>query len=145
MTRSTRLEVRRCAVEDPATSTRLEAVCVACGGDLVVVVCGGAGYHVGAAALAISIPSIKDPATLTNSSYLVSVPGHKEEALARDGSLELSRALERNVVVTVGIHDDLIAKDRIQGYVELFRKLMAEIVRDQQISGPTSSPPPHSC
>ena len=126
------LGIRRCAVEDAASSTRLEAVCVPCGDDLVVVVCGGERYHVGAAALAISIPSLKDPATRTSSSSLVSVPGHKEEDLARDGSLALSRALERNVVMTVGIHDDGITKERIRGYVELFGRLVDEIARDQR-------------
>jgi hypothetical protein len=126
--RSKTLEVRRCHVEDAPTSTRLEAVCVECGEDLVVVVCGGVRYHVGAAALAISIPSLKDPSTPTNSSYLVAVPGHKEEGLARDGALRLSRALRRNVVMTVGIHDDEITSERIGHYVALFGRLMDEIV-----------------
>jgi hypothetical protein len=128
----TGLDIRRCAVEDDRSSTRLEAVCVSCGEDLVVVVGGGARYHVGAAALAISMASLKDPSTRTNSSSLVSVPGHKEEDLARDGSLALSRALERNVVMTVGIHDEAITKERIRGYLELFGRLVEEIARDQR-------------
>lgn len=132
MTQSTQLELRRCRVEDAPSSTSLEAACIAAGEDLVVVVCGGVRYHVGAAALAISIPSIKDPSTRTNSSYLMAVPGHKEEELARDGALRLSRALRRHVVMTVGIHDEEITKDRILAYVELFGRLMDEIARDQQ-------------
>ena len=139
------LEVRRLHVESGggeeaageggAAPVRLDAVCVACGDDLVVVVGGGERHHVGAAALAISIPSIKDPARPTNSSYLVSVPGHKEEDLARSGSLALSRALRTNVVVTVGIHDDGISPARIQEYVTLFRRLMDAVVEDQRSAG----------
>ena len=126
------LEVRRCQVEDAPTSTRLEAVCVGCGDDLVVVVGGGERYHVGAAALAISIPSLKDPSTPTTSSYLAAVPGHKEEELARGGALRLSRALHRHVVMTVGIHDDGITKERVAAYVALFERLVDEIARGER-------------
>jgi hypothetical protein len=129
------LEVRRCAVEDAATATRLEAVCVACGGDLVVIIGGGARYHVGAAALALSLPSLKDPSTPATSSYLVAVPGHKEEELARDGALRLARALRRHVVMTVGIHDDDITRERIAGYVALFERLVDEIARVERARG----------
>jgi gallate decarboxylase subunit D len=129
---TTTLETRRCAVEDAASGARLEAVCVSCGRDLVVVVGGGAAYHVGATALALSLPSIQDPAHLTNSSYLAAVPGHKEEDLARDGSLRLSKALSRTVVVTVGIHEDGMSTDRIRRYVALFDRLVDAIVADQQ-------------
>lgn len=106
---------------------RIEAVCVACGDDLIVVVGGGTHYHCGTVALTISMPSIKDPQKKTNSTYQVPVPGHKEEALAREGSLILSRSLERNVVMSVGIHVDQISKDGIGEYVEQFYRLVDRI------------------
>jgi hypothetical protein len=131
------LEVRRNEVLDEATGARLEAVCVSAGADLVVAVGGGERPHVGAAALALSLPSLKDPARLTNSTSLLAVPGHKEEELAREGALRLSRALARNVVVTVGIHDDGISAERIAAYVALFARLVDEIAADQRRSGRT--------
>lgn len=102
----------------------IEAVCVECGADLIVVVGGGSRYHCGAVALSISMPSIKDPQKLTNSTYQVPVPGHKEEALAREGSLVLSRALNRNVVISVGIHEENLPKERISYYVEQYYALI---------------------
>ena len=120
-------EVRTFRVLHDKPPSHLEAVCVRCGRDLVVVVCGGARPHIGAAALGLSLPSIKDAERRTVSSPLLSVPGHKEEDLARDGSLRLSRRLETNVVVTVGIHDDAITKEGIDRYVELFGQLMEKI------------------
>ena len=120
-------QVRNFRVLHDSPPSHLEAVCVSCGRDLVVVVCGGARPHIGAAALGLSLPSTKDAKRRTVSSYLVSVPGHKEEDLARDGSLRLSRQLETNVVVTVGIHDDAITKEGIERYVELFGQLMEKI------------------
>jgi gallate decarboxylase subunit D len=131
------LEVRRNVVEDQATGARLEAVCVSTGADLVVAVGGGERPHVGAAALALSLPSLADPARLTNSTSVLAVPGHKEEELARDGALRLSRALARTVVVTVGIHDDAIPPARIAAYVALFARLVDEIAADQRRAGPT--------
>jgi hypothetical protein len=123
----TSLGVRRVQVEDAASGAHLEAVCVSAGPDLVVAVGGGERPHVGAAALGLSLPSLKDPARLTQSSSLLSVPGHKEEDLARRAALELARRLARNVVVTVGIHDDAITPERIAAYVALFERLLDEI------------------
>ncbi|HET6411205.1 MAG TPA: hypothetical protein VFG53_04030 [Anaeromyxobacter sp.] len=129
------LEVRRFEVEDSETRARLEAVCVACGEDLVVVVGGGERYHVGAVALALSVESVAPPLHRTNSSYLLSVPGHKEEDLARAGSLRLSRALGKSVVVTAGVHEDRIAPERIALYQELHERLIDLIARAFEAPG----------
>jgi len=135
------LTVRRCSVADASGEVRLEAACVAVGEDLVVVVGGGRRYHLGAAALAISIPSLKDPKARTTSSYLASVPGHKEEDLAREGALQLARALERQVVVTVGIHEDAIPSHRIQAYLALFDRLIERVIADERREGPAGGRP----
>jgi len=129
------LTLRRCSVTDASGEARLEAASIGVGEDLVVVVGGGERYHVGAAALAISIRSLKDPRVRTTSSYLASVPGHKEEALAREGALLLARALERQVVVTVGIHDDAIPRHRIQSYLALFDRLMRRVIALEKREG----------
>ncbi len=131
-----RLEIRPFQVEDEQEAARLEAVCVAVGDDLVVVIGGGARYHVGAAALAISVPGATDPARKTSSSSLMSVPGHKEEDLARTASLRLSRALGKTVVVTAGIHDDAITPERIACYLRLHERLVETIERAYQSRSP---------
>lgn len=123
----TALDVRRFAVDLDGSPHRIEAVCIECGADLVVVVGGGSRYHCGAVALTLSLPAIKDPQRLTNSTYQVPVPGHKEEALAREGSLVLSRALRRNVVMSVGIHEDDLPKERIRYLVSQFNALVEQI------------------
>jgi uncharacterized SAM-binding protein YcdF (DUF218 family) len=105
----------------------LQATCVQCGTDLVVVVGGGERFHVGAAALGLSVPSLSDPDRLTVSSSVLAVPGHKEDELARDMSRELSRALARSVVVTVGIHEDGLEPAGIEAYRLLFRRLVERI------------------
>ena len=139
MQQATRMEIRRFEASAPGSTAELEAVCIGCGADLVVVVGGGERYHVGAVALGLSLPSLKDPSRRTTSGYLVPVPGHKEEDLAREASLRLSRALERNVVVTVGIHDDAITKARVQEYVDAFHRLVEAIER--AYLGPSTAAP----
>lgn len=119
----------RVAVDDRAFPGEIEAVCVEVGEDLVVVVGGGSRYHCGAVALSISIPSLKDPHKLTNSTYQAPVPGHKEEALAREGSLLLSKALRKNVVMSVGIHVDDLPKDKIAVYTDHFYALIDQVAR----------------
>ena len=121
------MEVRFFEVPAPQSEYKIEAVCVSCGEDLIVVIAGGSHYHLGSLGLTISMPSIKDSTKLTNSTYQVPVPGHKEESLAREASYKLSRNLRRNVVVTVGIHADLISKELIQAYVEQFNELVKQI------------------
>ncbi len=119
-------------VEDPEYPGTIEAVCVACGEDLVVVVGGGSRYHCGAVALSICIPSLKDPQKRTHSTYQVPVPGHKEEGLAREGSLLLSKALGSSVVMSVGIHVDDLPKDKITVYTDGFYALVDQIARAGQ-------------
>ena len=121
------MTVRRFDIDLAGFDSKIEAVCVECGADLIVVVGGGTRYHCGTVALTISLPSIKDPKKLTNSTYQVPVPGHKEEALAREGSLILSRVLARNVVMSVGIHVDNIPKESIPYFVDRFYKLVDQI------------------
>jgi hypothetical protein len=114
------MEIRHFELPAPQSEHKIEAVCIACGEDLIVVIGGGSRYHLGSLGLTISMPSIKDPQVLTNSTYQLTVPGHKEEALAREASFQLSKKLRRNVVVTVGVHEDNLSKEGIKAYSECF-------------------------
>lgn len=109
------------------TAGLMEAVCIECGPDLIIVIGGGSRYHLGAAALSLSLPSLKDASKLTNSTYQVPVPGHKEETLAREGSLVLSRSLQRNVLLSVGIHEENPSRERISYLAEQFFQLVQQI------------------
>jgi len=122
-----RPQVSAFSVEEGEPPSRLHARCVRCGKDLVVVVCGGVRPHIGAVALGLNWPSPNDENRRSTTSSLLSVPGHKEENLAREGSLRLSRELGTSVVVTVGIHDDGITQEGIARYLHLFDRLIAEI------------------
>ena len=131
--RQDEMAVQRFEVGVAESPYKVEAVCVEAGADLVVVVGGGARYHCGAVGVSLSLPSLKEVDKLTQSTYQVAVPGHKEEALAREGSRELARLLQRNVVMSVGIHEDDLSKDGIQRYTEAFNDLIEVIGRAYKI------------
>ena len=132
--RQDELAVRRFELGVEGSLYKVEAVCVEVGADLVVVIGGGQRYHCGAVGLSLSLPSLKEADRLTQSTYQLPVPGHKEEALAREGSRELARLLERNVVVCVGIHEDDLSKDGIQRYTEAYNALVDMIGGAYQVS-----------
>ena len=127
------MTVRRFELAVAESAYRIEAVCVEAGADLVVVIGGGERYHVGALGLTITLPSIKDEEKLTHSTYQIPVPGHKEEALAREGSRELVRLLNRNVVLSVGIHEDDLTQEGIQQYMDAFNALVDMIGQAYQV------------
>ena len=121
------LNIRRFEQVVADSSYKVDSVCVECGADLVVVIGGGERYHIGAIGLTIASPNLKDTNRLTHSTYQIPVPGHKEEALAREGSLLLSQRISRNVVLSVGIHQEHLSQDGIQRYVEAFYALIERI------------------
>lgn len=125
--RQDEMAVRRFELGVAGSPYKVEAVCIEVGADLVVVVGGGQRYHCGAVGLSLSLPGLKEADKLAQSTYQVPVPGHKEEALAREGSRELARLLKRNVVVSVGIHEDDLSKEGIQHYMDAFDALIDEI------------------
>ena len=121
------LNIRRFEQVVADSSYKVDSVCVECGADLVVVIGGGERYHIGAIGLTIASPNLKDTNRLTHRTYQIPVPGHKEEALAREGSLLLSQRISRNVVLSVGIHQEHLSQDGIQRYVEAFYALIERI------------------
>jgi hypothetical protein len=127
--RQAEMNIRRFDMAVEGAHGKLEAVCVECGADLIVVIGGGERYHCGALGLTLTLPSLKDAGRLTHSTYQIPVPGHKEEALAREGSLLLARRLSRNVVLSAGIHEDDLSQDGIQRYSEAFYVLVERIAQ----------------
>ena len=134
------LGVLRVAVA--AAGRRLEAVCVECGPDLVVVVGGGARPHVGASALALSLPSLQDPAHLTQSAATwPPSPATRRRGWPATGRSAWRGRLRRHVVVTVGIHDDGLDRAGIEGYLALFDRLVERVARAAAAPGREAGAP----
>ena len=106
---------------------QINAVAVTCGDDLVVTVGGGTHPHIGAIAMAMNYPSLKNPDRLTTTGSLLGLPGHKEDLIAREAAFKLSRSLGTTVTVCAGIHIDDASQDDIEHLVEIFNALIDQI------------------
>lgn len=79
------------------------------GGDLVVVLWGGAA-HIGAVAIAQPRPSRRDPHLRRASTSVFTLLGHEEDVVVKRVAERLAAALDRTAVVSAGLHwDDLTA------------------------------------
>lgn len=92
---------------------QIHAEALVIGEDLVISIWGGSRPHVGAVALAIPRPSLKDPAVIGSTSSVLTRLGHKEDDIVKRVSERVSAALNRVVVVSAGIHWDDISQEEI--------------------------------
>jgi gallate decarboxylase subunit D len=120
---------------------KLEALLKPLGPDLLVAVWGGTHPHVGAVALAVPRPSLKDKKKTSATSSVLTLLGHKEDLTSKMISETLAAALKRNVVVTVGIHWDNLKAEEIQRIVELTERLTLKIIEKAGAPSPQPSPP----
>ena len=104
---------------------RVNAEVLLIGNDVVVSIWGGTRPHVGAVALAIPRPSLKNQRATSATSSVFTRLGHKEDDIVKRFSEQVSAGVNRVVVVTAGIHWDGIAP----GGVEIVRSLCDEISR----------------
>ena len=109
-------------VKTKTGSYDLEAGVKLIGDDLLVAIWGGEKPHIGAVSVAQPRPSLNDPSKTSATASVICLLGHKEDELAKAVSEVLTAALNRQVVVTAGIHWDHIKPEGIQ-----------KIIRNSQI------------
>ncbi len=120
---------------------KLEALVKAVGRDLLVAVWGGTHPHIGAVALALPRPSLRDKKKTSATSSVLTLLGHKEDVTARTISEVLASALKKNVVVTAGIHWDNLNPEEIQTIVNMTERLTRKIIEKVGSPSPQPSPP----
>ena len=92
----------------------LQARVILVGDDLLVSIWGGTHPHIGAVALALPRPSLKDKKKTSATSSVLTVLGHKEDQTVKAVSETLSAILKKNTVVTAGIHWDNLKAEEIK-------------------------------
>ena len=98
------------------------------GEDILVALWGGVRPHIGAIGIAVPRPSLKDPKRRSATSSNFTFVGHKEDALVKEISEKLAARLERNVVVTAGVHWDDITAREIRSVESLLRRMSVQII-----------------
>jgi hypothetical protein len=99
------------------------------GNDLVLSLWGGSRPHIGAVAVALPRQSLRDPQKVSSTSSVFTLLGHKEDIIAKAFSERLSSALNRVVVVTVGIHLDRIDEKGIEKFIENCDRACGQVLR----------------
>ena len=93
---------------------RIELVAVATMEGLIVVIGGGEKSHVGATAIAVPGPSLKDPTRLSVTTSIFTLLGHKDNAVAKPAAEIIARELGIPVVVVAGIHIERARSEEIE-------------------------------
>jgi len=99
------------------------------GSDILVVLTGGRS-HIGAVSIAQPRPSIKDTKKISSTSSVFTRVGHKEDLVAKQMSEELSKELNKMVVVAAGIHWDKLKKKDIGLIIEMCRTITKKIIAE---------------
>ncbi len=89
------------------------------GDDLVVVISGGRG-HIGAVGAGTSCGGMAVSSVLT-------VPGHRDDRIAKDAAERITKALRCNCAVVAGVHYDDITAQEIKDVLILSSSLVDEL------------------
>ena len=119
--------MKRLALSSQGGRYQIHATAMLIGDDLLVATWGGIKPHIGAVAVALPRPSLADPQITSSTSSVFTLLGHKEDEVVKMVSERLSARLEKNVVVTAGIHWDDLPEEAIEEIVHNCRELADEM------------------
>lgn len=102
---------------------KIDVKAVELGNDLCVIISGGDSPHIGCVTMSIPRPSMSDLKVNSATTSVFNLVGHKDDEAAKFVSHSLSSRLNRNVVVTCGIHVDNIAAKEIKTIMDLLKEL----------------------
>ena len=98
------------------------------GEDLVAIISGGEKSHVGAVAVAIPRPSLKDADKMSSTSSVFTLVGHKDDEVARTISGALASKLNKVAVVSAGVHVDNASAADIRKLVKNAEKALKDAI-----------------
>lgn len=107
----------------------INAQVTALGNDVLIVFYGGK-LHIGAVGMAQPRPSLKDPEKISASSSIYTYSGHKEDVVVKAVSEEVSKRLNKRVVVVAGIHWDELSSVEIEIVMDLCRTITEKAITE---------------
>lgn len=93
------------------------------GKDLCIIISGGDSPHIGSVTLSVPRPSLSDFNKSSATTSVLNLLGHKDDEAARYVSHTISSKLNKNVVVTCGIHVDNITAEEINIVMDILKEL----------------------
>lgn len=101
----------------------LEVSAVFIGSDILLCVQGGEKPHVGCIVQAVPRESLTGDGTLSATSSIINVTGHKDEFLCRELAEQVCQSSGAVVVCTGGFHMDGITKEQIREVLEAVKEV----------------------
>lgn len=98
------------------------------GNDLCVIVSGGDRPHIGCVTLSVPRLSLADSNNKSATTSVLNLLGHKDDEAAKYISHTLSSRLNKNVVVTCGIHVDNITQKEIEITMCILKELTDKLI-----------------
>ena len=83
---------------------KVKLVVIKSGEDLTVIISGGEKPHIGAMAISIPRPSLKDSNKVSTSTSVFTLIGHKEDELSKQIAENITKITKKITVVIVGLH-----------------------------------------
>lgn len=112
---------------DPVTGRSIQAQITTAGEDVVIVVAGGNRPHVGSVVLAQPCNSPRGSRRNEVSCSVMTIPPHKEEAVARPIAEAVCEASGQVTVVTAGIHETGLDAPGVRIYLDLAQRMATEL------------------
>jgi hypothetical protein len=98
------------------------------GDDLMISVWGGTKPHIGSISVSVPRPGLKDGTSMSSTSSVINLIGHKDEVIAREFSEQLAAKFNKNAIATAGIHLDDITENQINIIMQNITDLCLDII-----------------
>ena len=98
------------------------------GDDLIISVWGGTKPHIGSISVSVPRPGLKDSTSMSSTSSVINLIGHKDEVVARKFSEQLATKFNRNAIATAGIHIDDITENQINIIMQNITDLCLDVI-----------------
>ena len=98
------------------------------GDDLMISVWGGTKPHIGSISVSVPRLGLQDNTTMSATSSIINLIGHKDEVVARKFSEQLAAKFNKNVIATAGIHIDDITENQINILMQNMTDLCLDII-----------------
>jgi len=107
---------------------KVKLTAIRSGKELTVIIFGGEKAHIGAVAIAIPCPSLKNSNKVSVSSSVFTLIGHKEDELSKQIAENITKVTKEVTVAIVGLHIDKATPQDIEYLIQNTQKAVEKLV-----------------
>ena len=106
---------------------KVKLVAIKSGEDLTIIISGGEKPHIGAMAVSIPRPSLKDLNKVSASTSVFVLVGHKEDELSKQIAENITKITKKVTVVIVGLHIEKATSQDIEYLIQNTQKVVDKL------------------